>query len=506
MRVALISIYDLENNAVRVLASYLRRRGHRALEVYFKDWKNNAFVWPTEAEVSALVAQLRRSGARLVGFSLRASAYLEVCSFLVERVRRELGLPVLIGGTHATLCPETLADVADYVVRGEAEHAVAELLERLEAGREAHDVANIWTRLPDGTVRDNPVRPLIQDLTQVSHMDYVHPDKVVIDGRSVGTRDPMLEDPIYVSMASRGCPYHCAFCHNSALRQLYRGKGRYWRVRPVQDVLDELHRARRDFRRLQRVRFDDEVFPTDERWLDELCDRYPREIGLPFECFLEPRAVSEPRLRRLVAAGLDVVYMGIQANDRVSTRFYDRQASNDKILEVVRLYHELGIDARVHLMLDDPASTDEDHRALFDLLNAFPRPFRVYLFSLTVMPGTLLACRLLEEGRITPDQVEGAATKTFSQYRVSLDYERPPGELFWASMFVLVNKPGLPRPLLHRVSRSELLRRHPRAVAVAASLSNLAAMAGTVPLSLARGEIPLRVLRRFWNPGQWITA
>ena len=505
MRVALVSLYDLENYAVRVLAHFLRQRGHQVLELYFKDWKNNGLIWPSETELRNTVARLRMFGVQMVGFSLRASAYLKVCAFLAQRLRRELQVPILLGGVHPTLCPDSVLELADYVVRGEAEQAVAELLELLDAGQPTHDVANIWTR-QEGQLITNDFRPLVQDLTLISRRDFLHPDKLVIDGDRMTSRDPLLVDPIYLTAASRGCPFHCSFCHNSTMRKLHRGKGRFWRLRSVDDVLDELREARGIFSHLRRIRFDDEIFPQDQAWVDEFCQRYPTEIGLPFECFLEPRAVSPRRVRALSAAGLDVIYMGIQANERVSDELYQRKNSSAAILDSVHLFYRLGIDTRVQVMVDDPMSTEGDHRALFELLNAFPRPFRLYLFSMTVMPGTELERKLVSEGVITPDEVEGEATKTFSQYRVSLDWQRPPHEDFWVSMFVLVNKPWLPPALLERATHSAFLRSHPRLLAGVATVANTFSMAAMVPSSIARGEIGTRVLRRFWNPGKWITA
>jgi hypothetical protein len=157
-------------------------------------------------------------------------------------------------------------------------------------------------------------------------------------------------------------------------------------------------------------------------------------------------------------------------------------------------------------MIDDPFTTEQDQRELFELINAFPRPFRVYLFSMTVMPGTELETKLLDQGVITPDEVEGAATKTFYQYRVSLDWQREPDHLFWASMFVLVNKRILLPPAMSRMIDDPWVRAHPQWVARLAGLSNTASMAKMVPESFWRGELGHRVLRRFWTPGRWITA
>ena len=505
MRISLISLYDPENNGVRVLADYLRRRGHQAQELYFKDWKNNGLIWPSAEEIASLVRCLRNYRVEIIGFSLRASAYLKVFSLLADRLRRELGVPVLVGGVHPTVDPESVIEMCDYVVRGEAEDPVADLLDRLDAGQPTEDLANVWS-CSDGVVHRNDLRPLRQDLEQFSHRDFLHPDKVVIDGTRISTRDPMLDDSMYLIMASRGCPYACSFCYNSTMHQLYRGKGRYWRLRPVEDVIGELVQAKRTFRRLRRVRFDDEVFPLQNDWLDRFVTLYERDVGLPFECLLEPRAFKKEQIRRLVRAGLDIVYMGIQANERVSRELYDRDADNQQILETARYCRSLGIDSRFHVMIDDPYTTDADRQRLFELLNSFPRPYRLYMFSMTVMPGTELARKLVAEGHIGPEDLEGQATKTFEQYRMSLDWERPDNERFWIAMMVLVNKRLWSPALLKRMSRSGWLRRHPGLLTRVAAASNILSMVGLVPASIARGELDLRMLRRFWTPGKWITA
>lgn len=506
MRIGLISLYDLENSAVRVLAHFLRQRGHHALEVYFKDWKNNGLIWPAEVELRHLVSELRRFGVQAIGLSLRASAYLRVCRHLIRRLRHDLpGVPIIVGGIHATLAPQSLVDCSDYLVLGDGEATLDELLSRIESGEDAAHVVGTWA-IRDGIVTQNPMRPLEQDLTRISRRDWLHPDKVVLDGRHHSQRDPLLVDPIFLTSASRGCPFHCSFCYNSTLRRMMRGLGRYFRTRPVDDVLDELREARAAFPHLRRVRFDDEIFPMDPRWLDEFIRRYPSEVGLPFECFLEPRMVSDAWVEKLARAGLDIVYLGIQASARVSEALYHRRQTPDRIRETAFLFHRLGIHPRYLVMMDDPLSTEEDHRQLFRLLCSFPRPFRVYLFSMTVMPGTELERMLLERGDIRPYQVEGEATKTFYQYRVSLDWPRPPTEAFWVALMVLVNKPWLPRRLLLGLSENHLARRHPAVLSRLAMASNFIHVAGMVPASIRRGEIGVRVLRRFWTPGTWITA
>lgn len=505
MRLCLISLYDLENNALRLLATFLRARGHKVLELYLRDWRNNSFTWPTEGELRAVEREIRRFGARAVGVSLRASAYLRVCSALCQRLRLRLGLPLILGGVHPSVRPAETLEFCDYVVLGEGEHALAELVEKLEAGQPTHRVPNVWTR-HRGELVQNPPRPLVQELAEVSARDFLHPHKVVLDGGRISRRDPLLGDTLYLTTASRGCPYACSFCFNTSMRSLYHGRGPYTRLRSVDDVMAELHEARGVFPRLKRIRFDDEVFPQEEAWVARFLARFQREIELPFDCFLDPRAVRRSRLQRMARAGLGIVYMGIQANDRVCRTLYDRRASNEAVLRAARLIHGLGLIPRYHVMVDDPATTEADRRALFELLLRLPRPYQLYLFSLTVLPGTELERELLERGTITPQQVEGAAQKSFRQWRATLDYPRPDDERFWLALLVLVSKPWLSPELLRRLSESASWRKRPGLLGALAGLANTAHMVGEVPKAFARGEVGPRLFRRFLTPGSWITA
>ena len=118
LHIAVISLYALENNGVRHVASSLRGAGFQVTEVYFKDWVNNNFPWPEEGEVQNLIQLLKDRGVDFVGFSVRASAFHRMAKFLTERVRDALNLPILWGGMHPTFMPDVCIQVADYIAIG----------------------------------------------------------------------------------------------------------------------------------------------------------------------------------------------------------------------------------------------------------------------------------------------------------------------------------------------------------------------------------------------------
>jgi anaerobic magnesium-protoporphyrin IX monomethyl ester cyclase len=505
-RVAIISMYDVENNAVRILASTLRAAGFHVAEIYFKDWVSNHLFPATDDELKNLARVLLREEINLACISLRASAYYNSARILTQHIQETVNIPVLWGGMHPTLMPEQCLETADLVIKGEGEDALLDLVQRLDRGEDIRDCANRGFAVDDGTPRVNPLRPLIKDLDTVAYRDYTtHAHKYFINGKRYSVGDPMVEDPVYQMMGSRGCIYKCSYCYNSTYKKdVYPGQ-KWFRVRSPRSMIDEIKAAQKtwDFKR---IRFDDEVFNFQKAWLEEFCDLYPREVGLPFEIFIEPKLVNEERMTMLRDAGLVSVYMGIQSSERVTGHLYDRRVKNRTVTDIAQLYHRLGIKPHFQLIFDDPVSTEEDRKSLFEMVSSFPEPYDLYLFSMTVFPGSELNHKLIENGIISEYDIEGTNTRVFYQHRVNLEYPRPVEETFWISLIQMLSKPFVPRPLLKVASRSSFLRKHPWPLIKLAHTANYVKMGSMAGKMMVEGEMTKTLWRRWANMDTVITT
>lgn len=130
-------------------------------------------------------------------------------AYEIARLYREKGIPVVIGGIHASLLPEEAGRYADVVVTGEAESVWREVLSDFEAG--------CLKPLYRSRIEPHICQPL-------PRRDLFHPAYIAA---SVQT--------------SRGCPMDCSFCSVSAFN------GRHYRFRPIADVLDELECIPQDY-------------------------------------------------------------------------------------------------------------------------------------------------------------------------------------------------------------------------------------------------------------------
>lgn len=501
---ALISLYDFENNALRQLAPALRAAGYRVLEIYFKDWQNNTFAEPSDAELARLREVLDAHDVRLVGLSLRASAYEGLARRLVQHIRRP-DRRVIGGGWHVTVRPDDCLEFMDAVALGEADVSLPEFVGRFYGAGDWASVPGFWVRRDDGSVVRNGPAPFVRDLDRLPWRDYTHPDKLVIHRNRLQWRDPMERDPQYQVAATIGCIQRCAFCHNSHV-SAYRPTGGTPRWRSVDSLMEELAAARRRNPGIRRIRFDDEIFGLDDAWLEEFARRYPVECGLPFDILSEPRVVTERYARQLARAGARVVHLGIQHDDRVSQAILARRASNEQTRRAVQHLSEAGLFIRYLVMVDIPGIEDAQHLRLVEFLLEVPRPFDLYLFSLTLFPGSAMVEQQLASGELHPSQVEGRATKTFSQYRADLGHPRSPRDRFWLAMLVLASNPLVPRELVRRLARNPVARSHADALAAVAATLGLA-KTGQRALQMARsGELTPTMVRRWLSMGSWITT
>ncbi|MFZ5564469.1 MAG: B12-binding domain-containing radical SAM protein [Thermodesulfobacteriota bacterium] len=122
---------------------------------------------------------------------------------------RQRGIPVVMGGFHATAMPEEALIHCDAVVRGEAEGVMARVVEDALCGR----MKGIYETKEFHTLKGLPVPRY--DLIRMKNFFL----------------------PVYPVQVTRGCPYHCDFC---AVTPFF---GSRHRKRPIDDVLADMRRA-----------------------------------------------------------------------------------------------------------------------------------------------------------------------------------------------------------------------------------------------------------------------
>lgn len=500
-RVAIVSLFSVEGLGPRALFSFMKEAGFDVDLILLKECSHNNFKMPTERERQFLIDLLAARSIRTVGLSVR-SGYVKLCANLTEQIHETLGIPVVWGGTAATVTPALCIEQgADYAVWNEGEETFAELINALATNCDGTNIKNLWCRGPTGEPVANAVRPLIQNLDALPIQDLEDENKFYINYGRVMEGEPQRNAVRFETMAARGCPYSCSFCIHSTLNRMIKG-GSLVNSASVEHVIREVEYARAKLPKLGYIYWADELFGARLAWLREFREQYSKRIALPFFCQMHPSAATETRIRLLKEAGVADLNIGIQSgSERTRKNAYQRPMSNERFLALGHLVKRYNVFPRYDVIVDNPFESSEDKRATLELLLKLPRPYTLNMFSLTFLPGTVLTEQALEQGVIGETDVSGMqdeqSEKFLHQFAMSFDYPRSAEDNFWNALFALSSKTFVPRRVIRSLSDLQWLRRHPLPVVLLARAASLIRLTFHTAQLLCKGRISLGYVRRF---------
>ncbi len=317
---------------------------------------------------------LRRFHPHLVGVHTKTLTMPRAIE-IAARSRAE-GIPVLAGGPDSATRPDRYLDEGfDAVVPSEGEATLVDVATRVRDGLPIVGCPGTIARSDGHTVR-GPPRPFLRNLDDLPLPAW---DLLDMEAYLSAWKTRTGERRAAV-LTSRGCPFDCSWCSKPTF-------GRTYRQQSVGRVLSELN-ALHDRFRVDYVRFCDDVFGVDRRWLEELLDRMISEgPHLRFECLARVDLLKPDLLDRMKAAGLQRVYLGVESG---SQKMLDAMSRGTRLAQVERVAASL----RAHqvrqfwfLMLGYPGETLEDIEATLRLFRRFsPEEYSV---SIAVpVPGT----------------------------------------------------------------------------------------------------------------------
>lgn len=282
---------------------------------------------------------------------------------LADLSRKKGHARVIIGGMHASICPEEALQHADQVVTGEAENVITDIVE--------------------GRIKDSIIKsPPIEDLDTVPFPDYS-----VLKTECVSAN----------IMTTRGCPFRCTFCTTSRMFSPYR-------QRSVDNVMEEIRMYKKmGFRYMN---FEDDNFTANKDRAKEICRRMIREKLTFKETFFFGRtdmARDEELLSLLKSAHLTRVLIGIESLNQKALDAVNKHQDIDDIKAAAAACKKHGIRliASIVLGLDEDTRSDIRRSVEFaKLIDAYQLQSAV----LTPFPGTPVYEKFCKEGRmITSD-------------------------------------------------------------------------------------------------------
>ncbi|MGP7987403.1 MAG: B12-binding domain-containing radical SAM protein [Desulfobaccales bacterium] len=336
---------------------------------------------------------------------------------------RGRGTPVALGGAHPSFLPLEGLEHADYVICGEGEGALPELVAALENGGDPSAIQNLCFRNGDA-IRQNPWRPMVEDLDSLPIPDYG-----LIHGKKSRRRLPVVS-----ISTSRGCPFNCSFC---SVIQMF---GRKYRTHSVDRTMEEI---RQNGAQGKHVFFCDDNFTANRGRTKELCERLLQEnLKIEWSAQVRVEAAGDPELLDLMAkSGCFAVFEGLESINPATLKAYNKSQTVEGIKEAVANFHRFGIN--VHGMFVFGA--EEDHYQVIRDTVKISRQMDLdslqYLI-LTPIPGTPFYEEMEAQNRIICrdwSQYDGHHTvfqpRQFSPFELQMETNRAMKKFYsWPSV------------------------------------------------------------------------
>lgn len=273
---------------------------------------------------------------------------------------RGKGIPVVLGGIHPTMVKDESKAHADAVVLGEAEEVWSQVLSDFKQGE---------------------LEPFYRAPGFCSLKGLPKPKRHLLNRRAYFF--------VNTIQTTRGCPFDCEFC---SVTSFY---GRTYRVRPVEDVINEMASMEGGF-----VFFVDDNIVGNPSYAKAL---FQALIPLNVKWFSQA-ALSIIKDRELLdlarKSGCKGLFIGFESLSQESLNAMGKSIHRvNRYKEAIKMIHDQGIGIQGSFIF----GTDEDDKAIFsDVLRFVEQThLEAVLFSvLTPFPGTRIQEALLRQNRI----------------------------------------------------------------------------------------------------------
>lgn len=345
------SNYNSKNSIVFVQREMEDKLGPMILSAFIKK-----FGFETEIIVNPykFLSEIRKLKPTFIGISLLTPSLdwtLETCSFLKMKLPKS---KIVIGGPHPTFFPDVIKEKnVDIVCIGEGEMALLNLLKNYDGTLQSVKfIPNLWVK-NGNEITKNPIGALLNE-DELSHLPGAD--------TSYYQRYPLLRNSSYKkTWATRGCPFNCAFCFNTAYKDLYSRdrirKAVRWRS--VNSIIKELSELKKfGWKTLEIV---DDQFLLSKSWVAEFCERYRREINLPFTCNTTAQQLKPEVVALIKKAGCCTVCFGIESGvEKIRKEIYNKPVSDEDIYKAGDALHTHNLPFQTFNMVGLPGETLEN--------------------------------------------------------------------------------------------------------------------------------------------------
>ena len=311
-------------------------------------WKNLVEMDETKYRVGlsaqAIAGRVRQWNPNVVILEIPFSGWSKTAFEVVKAVKAiNKNILVVLMGQHPSARPEACLSEAgaDFVVIGEPENTVSELMDTLESKNQDFSKINGLGYKKNGQTVLTSKRDFIIDLDSLPFpARHLLPMNLYYEAVKENPLRGEISKPWTIVTTTRGCPYSCVFCTVCILW------GRTWRARSPKNVVDEIEHLIKTYG-LKQIDFYDENMTLDKKRMTDICDLIV-ERDLHIEWFtpngIRADTLDETLLRKMKKAGCKKIRVAPESGvQRVVNEIIGKNLDLKTVEQAVVLCKKVGI-------------------------------------------------------------------------------------------------------------------------------------------------------------------
>lgn len=303
--------------------------------------------------------------------------------------------PVIIGGPYPTSNYRDALNNPniDYAAIGEGETTFLAFVRSIEAGERFPEIKGLAYRWNED-IKFFGLPDLIEDLDSIPipawdilDLSQYWSEQVKRSAMNPHQRS-MKSAPVF---SSRGCPYHCTYCHEVFGKRL--------RKRSAEHVMEEI-RYLKNVKGVDEIDFIDDIFNLDRPRAKSFCDSIVREgikIGIAFPNGLRVDQMDEELVDKLKAAGCYRIVYAIESGSPKIQKEMRKHLNLKKAMEMIDYTADKGISVGGFFMFGFLDETEEDMRMTIDFALK-SKMVTASFFILQPFPGTEIFQQAITKG------------------------------------------------------------------------------------------------------------
>lgn len=300
-------------------------------------------------------------------------------AFRMQKLAKEYNIPVIVSSSDATDHLEKyFSNKADYVIIGEAEQTLLELINALKnTAKPDVSLINGLTYLSGDKIQKTAPRAVLKDLDELplpawDLVDITPYKKTWLDGHG------------YFSInfvTTRGCPYKCNWC----AKPIY---GNRYNSHSPKNIAKQIKELQTKFG-FTHIWFADDIFGLKPNWLKDFNDAV-KELNISIKYKIQSRAdllLEDENIKYLAQSGCEEVWMGAESGSQKVLDAMDKGTSIEQIKEATLLLKKHKIKPCFFLQFGYTGEMMQDIEKTIMLVDEL-KPYDIGISVSYPLPGT----------------------------------------------------------------------------------------------------------------------